>query len=278
MTTTENVRRCPACSHDNAEQKPLPYAPEEWRIKRCGGCGFVYLENPVPYDALAGQFAWEKSFERERDRRERERSGIERSISRFLKSVKYRMRPGRHAKIRSYIERFIDEGRVLDVGCGAGATIDQLESRYVPYGVEISPELARESGEKARARGGDVVCNSALDGIAEFDAASFDGVVMRAYLEHETDPAPVLRHAATVLRPGGALIIKVPNFASINRRVRGRRWCGFRHPDHVNYFTPRSLRRMVEETGFDVTHFESFPLNDNMWLVARRRDEGRDQG
>jgi len=83
----------------------------------------------------------------------------------------------------------------------------------------------------------------------------------------------LLAQASRVLQPGGVTIIKVPNFASINRRVMGSRWCGFRFPGHVNHFTPESLRAMVEDAGFKVVSFNAldrFFLSDNMWMVARK--------
>ena len=76
-----------------------------------------------------------------------------------------------------------------------------------------------------------------------------------------------------MLKPDGVAIIKVPNFSSINRRVMGSRWCGFRFPGHVNYFTPASLRSMVEDAGLSavgVGFFDRFPLSDNMWMVVRK--------
>ena len=106
-----------------------------------------------------------------------------------------------------------------------------------------------------------------------FPQNHFDGILMRAYLEHEYQPAEVLERAWRVLKPAGCLIIKVPNYGCWNRRVRGKKWCGYRFPDHVNYFTPDSLRQMVEEACFKVTKFgllDRLPTNDNMWMVVRK--------
>jgi SAM-dependent methyltransferase len=104
-------------------------------------------------------------------------------------------------------------------------------------------------------------------------AESLGGVVMQCYLEHEIRPRAVLSAVHGVLRPGGFLVIKVPNFASWNRSVRGQRWCGFRYPDHVNYFTPLSLKTMLLSTGFEIVQnrlFDHFPLADNLYMVSRK--------
>jgi predicted SAM-dependent methyltransferase len=115
------------------------------------------------------------------------------------------------------------------------------------------------------------VNRNALDALGQFESDWFSGIIMHTYLEHEANPKEVLKATGRVLRKGGALIIKVPNYASINRRFRGKKWCGFRFPDHVNYFTPQSLRQMLADTGFKVRRMnfaDRLPTSDNMWAVA----------
>jgi SAM-dependent methyltransferase len=173
----------------------------------------------------------------------------------------------------SYIERYIQGRHVLDIGCGSGFVLKQLPARYIPYGIEIDAEAARRAERYAAGRGGYVVHCDALSGLARLSDQWIDGVLMQSFLEHENQPLPVLRHVRRVLRPGGRVIIKVPNLASWNRLVRQQRWCGFRFPDHVNYFTPDSLTRMVGTAGLDIARFgllQRQPTSDNMWLVAER--------
>ena len=71
-------------------------------------------------------------------------------------------------------------------------------------------------------------------------------------------------------------IIKVPNYNSINRRVRGNKWCGFRFPDHVNQFTPKTLLTMVSNANYEVVKFNFFdylPTSDNMWMVIKPKQD-----
>ena len=58
----------------------------------------------------------------------------------------------------------------------------------------------------------------------------------------------------------------MPNFGSVNRRVSGSQWCGFRYPDHVNYFTPQSLRTMAADCGLSLRLINPllFVFNDNI--------------
>ena len=102
---------------------------------------------------------------------------------------------------------------------------------------------------------------------------NFAGVLMSAFLEHEVEPNGLLQGVAKVLQPGGVVIIKVPNYGSWNRKIRAEKWCGFRLPDHVNYFTPENLEALIVRQGMKVVQFglaDRQPTSDNMWIVAAK--------
>jgi SAM-dependent methyltransferase len=262
-------RACPACGRDNAGAPVLTPSVAPWALKACGRCGFVYLENAPVYAALEEHFAWEKTYQAERVRREREEPVLQWVGRRLIDARRLLPRRG----LIPLTERFVPAGDVLDVGCSDGILLARLPPRYVPHGIEISAALARLAAAAVAPRGGSVIQASALDGLRQLAGGRFSGVWMHAFLEHELMPLDVLREAGRVLRPDGCLIVKVPNYASINRRVRGARWCGFRFPDHVNYFTPASLRDMARAAGLRVVRMslsDRMPTSDNMWLVAGR--------
>jgi SAM-dependent methyltransferase len=239
-------------------------------LRQCAGCGLVYLENPPPQQELEEDLAWEKTYKEER-RRRREREPV---FQRLGAAVNFmRMRVFRRDRLSALARRHFAPGRILDVGCGDGSALARLPAGYVPFGIEVSKELHRLAEEKFSARGGRAVRADALSGMRGFPDASFDGVVMMSYLEHEPSPRQALEQAARLLKPGARLIVKVPNYACWNRAVRGPRWCGFRSPEHVNYFTPALLSRLVTECDFRVRlfgFFDRLPTSDNMWLVAEK--------
>jgi len=271
---THSHRPCPLCGADNRNRPASRYSKGEWLIKECPACSFVYLENPPPYSDLEENFAWEKTYAREVDYR-RKRSPLLYWIS--SKNKKFKGKYLKRNKLRDLLKSFNVRGKVLEVGCGCGQFLKDLEDGCVPFGIEISKQLAKTATEAVSKRGGTVINASSLEGLARFDDGSFDCVIMSAYLEHEIQPKEVLKESQRVLRPKGRLIIKVPNFNSINRRIRDRNWCGFRYPDHVNYFTPKSLKEVLKGAGFSIEKFglqDRLPTSDNMWLVAFK-PEGR---
>lgn len=258
------------CDRSNRESPPHACSLAPWNLKVCSGCGFVYLENPPDYDALSEEFAWEQTYELERKRRKAAEPvvfHISRITSYFRRSVFKR------DKLRRLIRHEFARGKFLDVGCGHGPVFDGWNGQFVPYGIEASKQLAGVAGEVAQAHGGRVIHANAMAGLESFPDAFFQGGVLHSFLEHEVNPRGLARALHRVMAVGGKVVIKVPNYACINRRIRSRRWCGFRFPDHVNYFTPSSLRQLIEGSGFTVQRFnirDRFPFSDNMWMVARK--------
>ena len=261
-------RSCPRCGADNASA-PALHSWREWRIRRCRGCRFVYLANPPAQAAYDVEYAWERNYDA-RERRMRDEHPIAFAISGWHRKVR-RAVVRKPNKLSRRVEKWIPSGTVVELGCGSGGWLAALPSRYEVVGVEISEALAREAGAALRGRGGRVIHAPATEALRGFDPGAADGVLMRSFLEHEHEPAELLRLTARALRPGGVAVVKVPNYGTPNRWVMGRRWCGFRFPDHLNYFTAGSLRAMVEASGLDVAAAARWPVGDNMWMVAARR-------
>ncbi len=170
---------------------------------------------------------------------------------------------------------------VLDVGCGSGSrmagihrSLTALGRELSPCGIEVSRHLARVSGSLFSQFGGRVVQALATDAMSMFEPESIDIVVLSSFLEHEHQPLHFSRQAHSALRASGAVVLKVPNYASWNRYARGQRWCGFRIPDHVNYFTPHTLKLLAQEAGFRFRQrfWDRSPLSDSMYAVLTKAE------
>jgi SAM-dependent methyltransferase len=274
---TYMTRVCPLLERETATTV-LDIAPAPWVVRECRETGFVFLENPPGYESLRADIAWEVSWAREAERR-----AAAEPVLHALGEVAKRVRsPGRNkvADLSTAIVQGLNAPRIdlLDVGCGEGTLLgvvmdrlpEAVRRRCVPQGIEISDELARRSQAALGAHGGRCVHATALEGMAVFPADSVDLIVLASFLEHEIQPLPLLRECARVLRTGGRVVVKVPNHASWNRHVRGRRWCGYRWPDHVNYFTPRTLAAAARRAGLDVARMnglDRLPVSDSLYAV-----------
>ena len=246
------ARPCPSCE-GRVATRIAAYSRDEWHIVACDACGFVYLANPVGYADLREALAWEKSYAlKARKGGSSPLSGLNRRLRRALGHR------GGERGTRVWTRAFAS-GAVLDIGCGEFL---RPPEPMVPYGIELSNALHARVDPLMRARGGYCLKAPGAEGIWQFEPEFFTGVIMSSYLEHEVEPARVLEGAHRALMPGGKVFVRVPNYGSLNRRVMGARWCGFRYPDHVNYFTSATLRTMAAMAGFSM----QIVNRANLWI------------
>jgi methionine biosynthesis protein MetW len=155
-------------------------------------------------------------------------------------------------------------GRVLDVGCGSGGLLARLAgSAGWRAGVELSPLAAAAAAAVA-----DEVVNAGAGGPLPFPPASFDVVVCADVLEHLADPAAALAGAAGLCRPGGAVVVSVPNVAYWQARLRLLRgvWryepTGLFDAGHLRFLTRATLVELVAGAGLVVERLEPARLPD----------------
>lgn len=262
MNQEITYRACPACEATGSTQAP-EFSPAPWEIASCDSCNFVFLRNPPVTEALEEDFAWEKTYftKKAASKGSTIFSPLARKIRNGLKMYRNQN--------RLFQEWFGETGKVLDIGCGWG---QRIAPPMIPFGIELSTALHAISDEKMRERGGYCLHGSGAEAIWDFDPEMFDGIVMFSYLEHETEIMKVLRGAHRALKPTGGVFIRVPNFGSLNRRVIGKTWCGFRYPDHVNYFMLQSLRDVAARAGFvtELVNKITLPVDDNISVLLRK--------
>lgn len=264
---------------------PTQFSRGQWQIVRCVETDFVFLKDPPAYEALESQdLEWSNSFQQERKRRWNEEPLLSR-ISWASTRIKRRLFPKRNRFFQlacKHLSRSTQKRNlaILDVGCGGGTLLADFHHRFADLGqasqlcgIEVSQQLATSAQKLITPLGGTVVREPALDGIRTQLDSTIDLVIMSSFLEHESQPLKLLTNLKRCLTNNGIVLIKVPNFSSMNRLIRGRRWCGFRYPDHVSYFTPKTLNRLASEAGMQMHQSitDRPPFSDNMYAVLSRQ-------
>ena len=166
-------------------------------------------------------------------------------------------------EMRRHVERLTEAsggpGTLLDVGAGTGIFMHLARERgWKPEGIDICPLTAEKAASEF-----DLKITVGPFEHLEFGDRRFDAAAMLDVLEHVLDPLATLRKVHTLLRPGAALAIAVPNQRCLltllvgayahaggpgARSLLGRLYV----PPHLHYFTPKTLRRMVEMAGFHI--------------------------
>ena len=134
------------------------------------------------------------------------------------------------------LHRILPPGPVLDVGAGDGT----LAGAFVRRGREAVGLEPYASGPHIR--------NAEIE---EVDG-TWSAIIFWHSLEHLRQPARALGHAATLLSPGGRLVIAVPNATSLQARVFGDRWLALDLPRHLVHLSPPALLSKVEALGLRV--------------------------
>ena len=134
-------------------------------------------------------------------------------------------------------------GAVLDVGCSSGAFLHQLSKRWPGAYSLMGTDASGPALDYAESRGVRVVRGDFLQ--HDFGGQRFDAVTLWAVLEHLLEPGAFLEKAWSLLQPGGRCFVLVPNGQSLAARVLGTRY-RYIYPQHLNYFTRATLKRLVE--------------------------------
>jgi len=232
FTQFETLEACPVCM---SREISRAYEPD---ISRCREC-HVFFRTPRPtQDDIKKSYDSGSTFEdwipQEKDRRE---------------GWKRRLR---------LIVRHISSGDLLDVGTGDGHFLEVAqEAGFTVEGTELSDDGIN----RAKSRGYSVRKGQLTD--IDFGEKRFDVITIWHVLEHVPNPGEVIRKSFSLLRPGGILVVAVPDEENILFRHRigllkvanpfGRQEWG--HEIHLTHFQPFTLRRRLRLSGFQVIEF-----------------------
>lgn len=194
-------------------------------IVRCADCGHMQLSQFPSEHWLTAGYARAEShdyIEEERGQREQARLALD------------------------AIERHVQTGRLLDLGCWAGFLLDEARRRgWHTLGVEPS---AFASDFARRRLGLDVLTAELFS--AQLELGSFDVVVLGDVIEHLPDPGAALDRVGSLTAPGGVVYMTLPDAGSRVARLLGRRWWSV-IPTHVQFFTRHSLLTLLAQHGWE---------------------------
>lgn len=236
---------CDLCSQEKTElylsmKDHLYGAPGTFSIVRCSSCDLLFT-NPRPkanviadlYKNYYGEFDVQPAV-----------SG--KAIRSFVKE-NLGLRKLYHRLFGQYLSEVLlkAKGKVLDIGCGSGSTIEELRRLGCKvYGIEPNPKAAQACIEK----GLDVACG-VLDSL-DYTDNFFDTVIMMNVVEHLPSPKRTLDKIYRILRPGGHVYIYCPNANSYMAAFFREFWYGWHVPFHLYHFTPETMSELIGTSPF----------------------------
>lgn len=233
---------CPTCG--GGQVRDLLVAPDRfhlrkqmYRLIRCQSCNSVWLASP-PRPMEMWQHYTEDYH------RAIVTAGEGAAMSRWKPQVKL-------------ISQHKSGGAILDIGCSSGGFLSTMRSsQWKLYGIEMEESTA----ERARSTtGAEVFVGDAV--AAPFLPVSFDAITCFDVLEHVYSPREFLTKVFEWLKPGGIFYAMMPNIDSWEARLFGTHWFGLELPRHLSHFSPRSLRYLMNQLGFEEVCVKTPPVS-----------------
>ena len=224
---------CIVCS--SKDIRPLRGYYNQHKLVKCNDCTFVFIEK-VPST-----------------------SEVENHYSMYSYGSEGYLSPSTVSSYNSLLdefEPFRKTGKILDVGCGRGWFLIEARKRgWEVFGTEISSaalDICHKAGLEVKA--------GVLDP-ADYDHNSFDIITSFEVIEHINNPHQQLQSINRLLRKGGLFYCTTPNFNSLLRYYLKTDYHLIAYPDHLSYYTKKTLNRVLKMNGFKPMKFLSTGLS-----------------
>lgn len=229
-------QRCPLCASD---QSALRFERFGRQILQCLSCDVGYSE---AFPATTSDVYRDEGY-------------LETQDVNYLQNAAYRKQRFAEERldiIAQHLKPDTPNARLLDVGCGTGWFLEVAQQRgFAVAGLEFGTELARFTSQRL----GVQVFSQA---ITELPASErFDVITLFDVIEHVPDPRAALGAIRSHLNPGGIALLFTPNLDSVGLAMLGAQSSIIMPAEHLYYFTPRSLTRLIEETQLRVLSFST---------------------
>jgi SAM-dependent methyltransferase len=260
--TNELLERCPVCGSPDLREKlqvqDKSVSQETFTIAQCQACEFQFT-NPRPDAAHIGRYYESAAYVSHN-------SGAQGLINQVYKAARFftvRRKVALITKLNS--ER---KGSLLDYGCGTGHFLAGAKNTgWQVTGLEPN-DLARQD---AATRVGQPIQEPGA--LATLPASSFDVITLWHVLEHVHTLNETLDQLLRVLKPGGKLLVAVPNVESLDAQHYRQDWAAYDVPRHLYHFSPATMRRLLSRHGLAVR--QTLPLALDAYYVSMLSEKHR---
>jgi 2-polyprenyl-3-methyl-5-hydroxy-6-metoxy-1,4-benzoquinol methylase len=228
--------KCPWCGSENAqlhlELKDLFLTQEPFKILECKECGLLYT-TPRPNKDEIGRYYKSEEYYSHQENKE----GFIPKVYEKVKSVNLKNKYGIATEGK-------EKGKALDIGCGVGDFLHTMEQHgWDCTGVEPSEDAKAIAKKRNK---GQLLSSEEQENLPD---SSFDLITMWHVLEHVDDIRWQIQQLHRLCKPGGRIIIALPNYKSYDGQYYKAEWAAYDVPRHLNHFNKETLIKILEESG-----------------------------
>ena len=259
----ENLAVCPVCQRANFSTKgPVNdhslATQESYLLNLCHRCTLQFL-NPRPFEDEMAQYyptAYHKLVPANGQMSTMKKTilaswfgyPLESNASLLYTNLFKLLQPFFKNKMGRQIPNFIEDGFLLEIGCGRGEYLAKMRDLgWNVRGVDVSQEAI----DFAKSHYQLDVCVAGADNLP-YDDAFFDVVFLKHVLEHLHEPIAAMQEIRRVLKSNGRILITTPNTSSLGNRLFGRRWVNYDPPRHLMIYNKKSLAYLFNATGIEL--------------------------
>lgn len=206
-----------------------------WEIVRCKNCGFVFVKN-IPSDEDLKNIYTDIFF---KDGQKSPIGGLD-----FDNNPTY-LNARKRLEVINKMGH--EKGRLLDIGCATGIFLKTASSFYDCTGLDISRYAIEFAVNNY---GVNAVCGTIFD--VDFGSQLFDMITMWDVIEHVRDPNKYVEKVSRLIQPNGLLVLSTGNVESLMFKLQKKNWHLLIPPLHLFYFSPKTIRKLLECHGFRI--------------------------
>ena len=239
-------KKCPWCNsekaHKHLELKDYFLTQEDFEIWVCEDCGLLYT-SPRPAPEKIGDYYKSEAYYSHQENK----IGL---IPRIYESVK---KVNLKHKVNLAIGG-LEKGKLLDIGCGVGDFLQQIESKgWQCTGIEPSEDAAKIAKKRIQAT---IYKPEEIDTLID---ETYDVITMWHVLEHVDDLRTEVEHLFRLLKKGGRLVIALPNYKSYDATYYQDKWAAYDVPRHLNHFDKQTIVNIFNTKGLKIKNIEKLP-------------------
>lgn len=228
--------KCPWCGSENAqlhlELKDLFLTQEPFKILECKECRLLYT-TPRPNKDEIGRYYKSEEYYSHQENKE----GFIPKVYEKVKSVNLKNKYG-------IVTEGKEKGKALDIGCGVGDFLHTMEQHgWDCTGVEPSEDAKVIAKKRIK---GQLLSSEEQENLPD---SSFDIITMWHVLEHVDDIRWQIQQLHRLCKPGGRIIIALPNYKSYDGQYYKAEWAAYDVPRHLNHFNKETIIKIFERNG-----------------------------